>query len=60
MALMIVRETSGQGEREYELNREHIRAIIDRTGLNETAIYTILSAGRPIEHGDVRWMMVRQ
>lgn len=60
MAVMIVRETGPGQEQEYELNREKIRQIITQTGLDETTIYTTLNMGRAIEHGQYRWIMVRQ
>lgn len=60
MALMIVRETSDEGEREFELGRENLRRVMELTGLDEATIYTTLSSGKPIEHGDHRWVMVRQ
>ncbi len=60
MPIMIVKESSIDGESEYELNRENIKKIISRTGLDEPTIYTRLSSGRPLDGGDIRWEMVRQ
>ncbi len=60
MAVMIIRERCPDGEQEYELNRERIRQIIIRTGLDEKTIYTTLNMGRAIEHDQYRWIMVRQ
>jgi hypothetical protein len=57
---MIVRETSSDGEREFELNREHLAMIRERTGLDETAIYTILNSGKQIEDAKYCWILVRQ
>lgn len=60
MALMIVKEQSDAGEREFELHREHLERVMALTGLDETTIYTTLNTGKPLEDGQYRWVMVRQ
>ncbi len=60
MALMIVRETSDEGEREFELGHENLRRIKELTGLDEASIYTTLNSGKPLEDAKHRWVMVRQ
>jgi hypothetical protein len=60
MAVMIVKEISRDGEREFELNREHVERIKELTGLDERTIYTVLNSGQPIEDANHRWIMVRQ
>jgi hypothetical protein len=57
---MIVRETSEEGERCFELNREHLNRIKALTGLDETAVYTKLNTGKPLKDGNYEWSMVRQ
>ncbi len=60
MALMIVKEESDSGEREFELNHEALRRIRELTHLDETAIYTTLNRGGTVEDGRYRWTMIRQ
>jgi hypothetical protein len=60
MPVMIVRETFGDDTREFELNRENLRAIEELTGLDFAHIYTRLNSGEAIEHSGRRWVMVRQ
>jgi hypothetical protein len=60
MAVMIVKEISGDGERIFELNRERVQQIKETTGLDELTIYTVLNSGQPLEDANRRWIMVRQ
>lgn len=60
LALMIIRETSDEGEREFELGRENLHRLKELTGLDEATIYTTLNSGKPIEHVKYRWVMIRQ
>ncbi len=60
MAVMIVREESPNGSSEFELNRDNLRRIQERTGRDFADIYTVLNSGEVIEEGGTRWRMVRQ